>query len=73
MNMKSFFITLLIAFLSMEAYGQHVYKGHVSNANNEPVEFANVYAETGDSSGVHGTVCDINGDFKLQSDKENPV
>ena len=71
--MKSFFITLLIAFLSMEAYGQHVYKGHVSNANNEPVEFANVYAETGDSSGVHGTVCDINGDFKLQSDKENPV
>lgn len=73
MNMKSFFIILFVVLLNIEAYGQHVYKGHVTNANNEPVEFANVLVETGDSSGVHGTVCDINGDFKLQSDKENPV
>ena len=49
--MKSFFITLFVVLLNIEAYGQHVYKGHVTNADNEPVEFANVLVESGNPSG----------------------
>lgn len=54
MNMKSFFITLFVVLLNIEAYGQHVYKGHVTNADNEPVEFANVLVESGNPSGGGG-------------------
>lgn len=56
MNMKSFFITLFVVLLNIEAYGQHVYKGHVTNADNEPVEFANVLVESGNPSGGGKTV-----------------
>lgn len=48
---------MFVVLLNIEAYGQHVYKGHVTNADNEPVEFANVLVESGNPSGGEMVRC----------------